>query len=62
MNVGEGTLATDALESVQSLESERRPARRFATLDRGIAWVTEIPAAILVLIEVGVLFAGVIAR
>jgi tripartite ATP-independent transporter DctM subunit len=62
VNVGEGTLATDALESVQSLESERRPARRFATLDRGIAWVTEIPAAILVLIEVGVLFAGVIAR
>jgi tripartite ATP-independent transporter DctM subunit len=51
-----------AVDAVQSLETERQPIRRFAAADRAIAWITEIPAAILVLVEVAILFAGVIAR
>ena len=35
---------------------------RFARLDTAIAWVTEVPAAILVVLEVVVLFAGVVSR
>ena len=31
-------------------------------LDRGIAWLTEVPAAILVLLEIAVLLAGVVSR
>ncbi|MBD5656772.1 MAG: TRAP transporter large permease subunit [Candidatus Eremiobacteraeota bacterium] len=47
---------------VQALEIERRPKRRFEAVDRVVGWITEIPAALLVLVEVGVLFAGVLAR
>jgi len=36
--------------------------RGLARLDRAIGWVTELPAALLVIVEVGVLFAGVVSR
>jgi len=58
----EGTAVADVIDASQSLETERRPIRRFAAVDRYIGWVTEIPAALLVLVEVGVLLAGVVAR
>jgi len=51
-----------SLEAVQGLETERRPKRRFDAIDHAIGWITEIPAAILVLVEVAILFAGVVAR
>src|SRR3954470_7904829 len=35
---------------------------RFAQLDRTLAWITEVPAAILVVVEIAVLFSGVVAR
>src|ERR1700682_6357527 len=35
---------------------------RFAQLDRTLAWITEMPAAILVVVEIAVLFSGVVAR
>jgi tripartite ATP-independent transporter DctM subunit len=35
---------------------------RFARLDTVLAWVTEVPAAILVVVEIAVLFSGVVAR
>ena len=44
------------------LEDERRPAPRFVGLDRFLGWITEIPAAILVAVEVAILLAGVISR
>ncbi len=31
-------------------------------LDRGIGWLVEVPAALLVLAEIGVLLAGVVSR
>jgi len=37
-------------------------ARRLARLDRAIGWITELPAALLVVVEVAVLFAGVVSR
>ena len=36
--------------------------RRFRALDRWLAAITEIPAAILVVVEIAVLFAGVVSR
>jgi tripartite ATP-independent transporter DctM subunit len=33
-----------------------------ATLDRALGWITEIPAALLVVVEIVVLFAGVVSR
>ena len=36
--------------------------RRFAALDATLAWITEVPAALLVFAEIVVLFAGVVAR
>jgi tripartite ATP-independent transporter DctM subunit len=42
------------------MELERRAAPQLAALDTALRVVTEIPAAILVLVEVGILFAGVI--
>jgi len=36
--------------------------RRFAALDTTLAWITEVPAALLVFAEIVVLFAGVVAR
>jgi len=41
--------------------AETQPAR-FAGLDAALAWATEVPAALLVLVEILVLFAGVVAR
>src|SRR4051794_25324596 len=38
------------------------PPRRLAWLDVALAWITEVPAAIIVVVEIGVLFAGVVAR
>src|SRR6185437_14418382 len=35
---------------------------RFARLDGALAWITELPAAILVVVEIAVLFSGVISR
>jgi tripartite ATP-independent transporter DctM subunit len=56
------SLTADAVGTSQSLETEREPIRRFAALDRYLGWFTEIPAALLVVTEVGVLLAGVVAR
>ena len=36
--------------------------RAVARADRVLAWVTEVPAALLVLVEIGVLFSGVVSR
>jgi tripartite ATP-independent transporter DctM subunit len=44
------------------MQLERRAAPPLAALDTVLRIVTEIPAAILVLVEVGILFAGVICR
>src|SRR6476661_2087357 len=35
---------------------------RFARLDGALAWITEVPAAALVVVEIAVLFSGVVAR
>jgi tripartite ATP-independent transporter DctM subunit len=35
---------------------------RFARLDAALAWITELPAAVLVVVEIAVLFSGVISR
>jgi tripartite ATP-independent transporter DctM subunit len=55
----------DLLASEQAIvvgtQPERRP-RRFMRLDTVLAWATEVPAAILVSVEILVLLAGVIAR
>ena len=52
----------DAIHAAQSLVTERRPMRRFAGVDRALGFLTEIPAAVLVVAEVVVLSSGVIAR
>ena len=44
------------------MQSKRRAAPPLAALDAILRVVTEIPAAILVLVEVGILFAGVVWR
>jgi tripartite ATP-independent transporter DctM subunit len=44
-----------------SQDSARKPIR-FARLETVLAWVTELPAAILVGVEIGVLLVGVVAR
>ena len=38
------------------------PPARFQRLDEVLAWITEIPAAALVVIEIAILFAGVVSR
>ncbi|HUK07503.1 MAG TPA: TRAP transporter large permease subunit [Stellaceae bacterium] len=43
-------------------EASSGARRRFAALDTTLAWITEVPAALLVLVEIVVLFAGVVAR
>src|SRR5436305_4666921 len=45
-----------------NVESSNPVPARFAQLDRTLAWITEIPAAILVVVEIAVLFSGVVAR
>src|SRR5579862_8090362 len=37
-------------------------ARSLARVDRAIGWITEVPAALLVVVEIAVLFAGVVSR
>jgi tripartite ATP-independent transporter DctM subunit len=44
------------------MQLERRAAPQLAALDTALRVITEVPAAILVLAEVGILFAGVIWR
>jgi tripartite ATP-independent transporter DctM subunit len=58
----DGSAASGAIDASQSLETERRPIRRLAAVDRYVGWITEVPAALLVLVEVAVLLAGVVAR
>jgi tripartite ATP-independent transporter DctM subunit len=54
--------ASDAIEAARSLTAERKPMRRFEGVDRVLGLITEIPAALLVVAEVVVLLAGVVAR
>ncbi len=37
-------------------------ASRFHGVDRALGWVTEVPAALLVVAEIVILFAGVVSR
>src|SRR5947207_928600 len=64
-------MAAEVGAPIESLASEQAavaalaaapPPARFARLDRILAAATEIPAAILVFIEICVLFAGVVSR
>jgi len=44
------------------MQLERRAGQQLAALDTTLQVITEVPAAILVVVEVGILFAGVISR
>jgi tripartite ATP-independent transporter DctM subunit len=48
--------------SEHSLEEPATVPARFAKLDSVLAWITELPAAILVVVEIAVLLSGVVAR
>src|SRR5207245_1519022 len=48
--------------SETSLTTEHPVPARFARLDSALAWITELPAAALVVVEIAVLFSGVVAR
>lgn len=50
------------LAATAELHAAAAAPLRFTRLDAAIAWVTEVPAAILVVLEVVVLFAGVVSR
>jgi tripartite ATP-independent transporter DctM subunit len=56
--VGETGAAAATAAAVESAP----PPRRLVWLDVALAWITEVPAAILLIVEIGVLFAGVVAR
>jgi TRAP-type C4-dicarboxylate transport system permease small subunit len=56
MAVGQGAAGQDTGAARAGM------ARGLARLDRAIGWVTELPAALLVVVEVAVLFAGVVSR
>src|SRR5690349_3371819 len=58
---GARTPEVPRLENVGRGEGEHRPLRA-ARLDAALAWITEVPAAILVAVEIAVLFAGVVSR
>jgi tripartite ATP-independent transporter DctM subunit len=47
---------------MQVVGIEARSADRFRRFDAVIGWITEVPAAILLVVEVAVLFAGVVSR
>jgi tripartite ATP-independent transporter DctM subunit len=47
--------------SETSLNAPAIPAR-FPRLDATLAWITELPAAVLVVVEIAVLFSGVVSR
>jgi tripartite ATP-independent transporter DctM subunit len=51
----------EAAEQPSRRTHDAAPAR-FARLDSALAWITEVPAAALVVIEIAVLFSGVVAR
>ena len=56
----EAAQATEAAGEA-TIQSPRRPSP-LATLEQILGWLVEIPAAILVVAEVAILFAGVVAR
>jgi tripartite ATP-independent transporter DctM subunit len=53
MATGQGAVAAAGASGI---------ARGLARIDRAIGWITEVPAAVLVVLEVAVLFAGVVSR
>src|SRR5229473_1812301 len=54
--------AVAALEGAGAAAGDGARPRRAARLDRALAWITEVPAALLVALEIVVLFAGVVSR
>ncbi len=54
--------AVSALEGAGAAAGDGARPRRAERLDRALAWITELPAAILVALEIVVLFAGVVSR
>src|SRR5260221_1435101 len=54
--------AVSALEGAGAAAGDAARPRRAERLDRALAWITELPAAILVALEIVVLFAGVVSR
>ena len=50
------------LEGAGAAEASAAPPRRLPWLDRALALLTEVPAAVLVAVEIVVLFAGVVSR
>src|SRR5258708_20681343 len=54
--------AVGALEGAGGAAGEGARPRRAERLDRALAWITELPAAILLALEIGVVFAGVVSR
>ncbi len=56
------TAPTPAKGLTVAVAAQEPPRRRFARLDCALALITEVPAAALVVIEVLVLFAGVVSR
>ena len=47
---------------MQPAASMTLPARRFVRMDQALGWITEVPAALLVIAEIVILFAGVVSR
>ena len=62
MTAGETPALVPASEQAILAGEGGATAQRFARLDTMLAWMTEVPAAILVAVEIVVLFAGVVAR
>ena len=61
MIVGGDSKIVAASEQAAAEDSTRVPLR-FSRLETILAWITELPAAVLVGVEIGVLFVGVVAR
>ena len=53
---------SDATDQAVGSAGSRSRTGFYRRLDGGLAWLTEIPAALLVLAEIGILLAGVVAR
>ena len=58
---GDG-LVSASEQAIAAAVGRPGPPARFARLERALAWVTEIPAAVLVAVEILVLLVGVISR
>src|SRR5579875_3672718 len=58
----ERTARGDVTAFAAEAAGEAPAALHFPRLDRALAWLTEIPAAVLVIVETVVLFAGVVSR